>query len=103
MQELDMLWIVLTISKNIPASPADVMTSKASYENDAVFDLSNPISVSERESFYFETANLRAERNALKEETEMPKMKMSFTYAGIKGDPGKCRQLTELGQCDNIY
>ena len=67
-----------TTSKNIPASPAGIMTSEDSYanENDTTFDLSIPVSVSERGSFYFETANLRAERNALEEEVEMLNMKM---------------------------
>ena len=40
-------------------------------ENGKTFDLSSPVSVRERGNFCFETANLRAERNALKEEAEM--------------------------------
>ena len=87
-----------TTSKNISASPAGTITSEDSYanENDTTFDLSSPVSVSERESFCFEAANLRAERNALKEEVEMLNMKMPFNYVGIKGDSGKCRLLTGL-------
>ena len=62
-QELDMLCIVPTTSKNIPASPAGIITSEDSYrnENDTTFDLLSPVSVSERESFCFEPANFRAE------------------------------------------
>ena len=84
-QELDML---PTTSKNIPASPAGIITSEDFYanKNDTIFDLSSSVSVSERESFCFETANLRAERNALKEEIEILNMKMLFNYVRIKGD-----------------
>ena len=82
-----------TTSKNISASPAGTITSEDSYanENDTTFDLSSPVSVSERESFCFEAANLLAERNALKEEVEILNMKMPFNYVGIKGDSGKGR------------
>ena len=47
-QELDILCIVPTTSKNIPASPAGMITSEDSYanENDTTFDLSSPVSVS---------------------------------------------------------
>ena len=82
-QELGML---PTTSKNIPASPAGIITSEVSYanENDTTFDLSSPVSVSKRESFCFEAANLCAEQNPLKEEVEMLDMKMPFNYVGIK-------------------
>ena len=52
-EELDML---STTSKNIPASPAGIITSEDFYanKNDTTFDLSSSVSVSERESFCFE-------------------------------------------------
>ena len=52
-EELDML---TTTSKNIPASPAGIITSEDFYanKNDTTFDLSSSVSVSERESFCFE-------------------------------------------------
>ena len=78
-QELDMLCIVLTTSKTIPASPADIITSEDSCANKNNRER-------ERESFCLEAANLRAERNALKEEVEMLNMKMPFNYVGTKGD-----------------
>ena len=88
----------LLYSKNIPASPAGTITSEASYayENDTTFNLSSPVSVSERESFCFETVNLRAQHNALKEEVDMLNLKIPFNYVGIKGDSGKCHLLTEV-------
>ena len=68
-----MLCIVPTTSKNIPASPAEIIISENYYanENHTIFDLSSPVSVSKREGFCFETANLHAKQNALKEEVPM--------------------------------
>ena len=86
-----MLCIVPTTSKNIPASPAEIIISENYYanENHTIFDLSSPVSVSKRESFCFETANLHAKQNVLKEEVEMLNIKIPFNYVGIKGDSGK--------------
>lgn len=59
-------------------------------------DLSSPVSVSERDSFCFETANLRAERNTLIEQIQILKCQMSFHYSAIANDAGKCHLLTGL-------
>ena len=93
-----MICIVPTTSRNTPDSPEGIITLKASYanENDTTFDLSSPVSVSTRESFYFNTAKQCAERNMLKEEVEMLNMKMLFNYPQIKDDSGKCRLLLGL-------
>ena len=79
-QELDTICIVPTASKNILASPSGIITSEDSYaiETDTTFDLSSPVSVSKREGFCFEIADLRTEQNALKKEVEMLNMKMPF-------------------------